>query len=54
MLTEEGLRSPLQLSSQPVRVAAAAPLLGEHTAAILAELGYDAAQLEELQGQGVV
>jgi len=54
LLTEEGLRPPLQLSSQPVRTAAAAPLLGEHTAAILAELGYDAAQLEELQGQGVV
>jgi len=54
MLTEEGLRPPVQLSSQPVRMATTAPLLGEHTAAILAELGYDAARLEELQGQGVV
>ena len=54
MLTEEGLRPPLQLSSQPVRTATTAPLLGEHTAAILTELGYDAARLEELHGQGVV
>ena len=54
MLTEEGLRPPVQLSGQPVRMATTAPLLGEHTTAILAELGYDAARLEELQGQGVV
>jgi crotonobetainyl-CoA:carnitine CoA-transferase CaiB-like acyl-CoA transferase len=54
MLTKEGLRPPVQLSSQPVRTATTAPLLGEHTAAILAELGYDAARLEELQSQGVV
>ena len=54
MLTEEGLRPPVQLSSQPMRTGSTAPLLGEHTAAILAELGYDTARLEELQGQGVV
>jgi len=54
MLTEEGLRPPVQLSRQPVRTATTAPLLGEHTAAILAELGYDAARLDELQGKGIV
>ena len=54
MLTEAGLRPPVQFSGQPVGKAPPAPLLGEHTAAILAELGYDAARLEELQGEGVV
>ena len=54
MLGEEGLRPPVQFSRQPVRRAAPAPLLGEHTAALLAELGYDAAHVEDLQGRGVV
>jgi alpha-methylacyl-CoA racemase len=54
MLTDEGLRPPVQLSRQPMQTATTAPLPGEHTAAILAELGYDTARLEELQSQGVV
>ena len=54
MLTEAGLRPPVQFSGQPVGKAPPAPLLGEHTAALLAELGYDAAGLEKLRGQGVV
>lgn len=54
MLTEEGLRPPVQLSGHRVQPAAKAPLLGEHTGAILARLGYDAAQVEELRNRGVV
>ena len=54
MVTEQGLRPPVQFSSQPVKSATPAPLLGEHTATLLAELGYDTAQVEELQGQGIV
>ncbi|NIV31721.1 MAG: CoA transferase [Anaerolineae bacterium] len=54
MLGEEGLRPPVQFSRQPVEAGAPAPLLGEHTAAILTELGYDTARVEELQELGVV
>jgi alpha-methylacyl-CoA racemase len=54
MLGEEGLRPPVQFSGKPIEAAAKAPLLGEHTAALLAELGYDTARVEELQGRGVV
>lgn len=54
MLTETGLRSPLRLSRQRVPPATVAPFLGEHTAAILSELGYSPARIEELQGRGVV
>jgi crotonobetainyl-CoA:carnitine CoA-transferase CaiB-like acyl-CoA transferase len=54
MLSEEGLRPPVQFSGQPVGRAAPAPLLGEDTAVILAELGYEPARLEELQSLGIV
>jgi crotonobetainyl-CoA:carnitine CoA-transferase CaiB-like acyl-CoA transferase len=54
MLGEGGLRPPVQFSRQPVGRAAPAPLLGEHTATLLAELGYDAAQAEELRDRVVV
>ena len=53
MLSEQGLRPPVQFSRQAVERATPAPLLGEHTAAILAELGYDAGRVEELREQGV-
>ncbi|NIV39119.1 MAG: CoA transferase, partial [Anaerolineae bacterium] len=49
-----GLRPAVQFSRRPVEAGALAPLLGEHTAAILAELGYGTARVEELQGRGVV
>ena len=54
MLTDAGLRPPVRLSGKPIQTATTAPLLGEHTAAILTELGYDAARIEELRGRGVV
>jgi crotonobetainyl-CoA:carnitine CoA-transferase CaiB-like acyl-CoA transferase len=54
MLGEEGLRPAVQFSRGPVGAGGPAPLLGEHTAAILAELGYGSARVEELQGRGLV
>jgi formyl-CoA transferase len=44
---------PLQLSDSPVRYDRS-PLLGEHNAAILQEIGYDTQHLDELQAAGVL
>ncbi len=55
MLSGYGLLTPVRLSAQPARAAAAhvaAP--GEHTAALLSELGYDAAAIDKLRERGVV
>jgi crotonobetainyl-CoA:carnitine CoA-transferase CaiB-like acyl-CoA transferase len=54
MLAADGLRPPLQFSRPRVRAASAAPSLGEHTAEILAELGYGAATQKDLRGRGIV
>jgi crotonobetainyl-CoA:carnitine CoA-transferase CaiB-like acyl-CoA transferase len=54
MLTEQGLRPPVRFSRQLAGTATTAPPLGTHTAPILAELGYDTAQLEALRAEGVV
>jgi len=61
MLTGAGLLPPVRLSAQPARPSnpdrmpfIRAPSLGQHTAALLTELGYDAAEVERLEGQGVV
>ena len=42
------------LSRTPARVATAPPELGEHTAEVLAELGYGEAAIETLRGKKVV
>jgi len=61
MLADGALRPPLILGKAGARFpepAAAGALraaeLGQHTAEVLAELGYDAAQVEELRKAGVV
>jgi crotonobetainyl-CoA:carnitine CoA-transferase CaiB-like acyl-CoA transferase len=54
MLTQDGLRPAVQLSGQQTLAPTTTPLLGEHTAAILAELGYSNAALEELRARGIV
>jgi formyl-CoA transferase len=46
--------SPVRLSGTPIRLDHAGPLLGEHTAAILSELGVDGKQLTALAKAGVV
>ncbi len=46
--------SPMKLSATPVQLKRAPPLLGQHTAEVLAELGVTAAALAALRVQGVV
>jgi crotonobetainyl-CoA:carnitine CoA-transferase CaiB-like acyl-CoA transferase len=54
MLTGEGLLPPVRLSAHDKRPASAAPALGQHSAALLAELGYDEAAVDALRQQGVI
>jgi alpha-methylacyl-CoA racemase len=54
MLADGELLAPVHLSAQERRPAGPAPALGQHTATLLAELGYSAAEVERLQKQGVV
>jgi crotonobetainyl-CoA:carnitine CoA-transferase CaiB-like acyl-CoA transferase len=46
--------TPVRLSETPGAIRGRAPLLGEHTAAILAELGYSTADVARLRAGGVV
>ncbi len=50
----ELVSSPMKLSGTPVSVRRAPPLLGEHTAEVLAEVGVDAAALRGLRERGIV
>ena len=54
MLAGEGLRPPVQFSGRHVQASSPAPRLGEHTAEILAELGYDDTARDALRGRGIV
>lgn len=45
---------PVKLSSTPGRIVSPPPVLGEHTAAILAELGYDAETVLGMHRTGVI
>lgn len=47
-------RPPVRFEDTPSGIKAAAPLLGEHSVEVLQELGYSAAEVRTLQGQGVV
>jgi formyl-CoA transferase len=46
--------SPMRLSKTPVRLESAGPLLGEHTADVLGELGLDERAIASLEELGVV
>jgi len=50
----KALGIPVKLSETPGAVDRAAPLLGEHTAEILTELGYSLAEQRELAAKGVI
>lgn len=54
MLAGGSLLPPIRLSAQAERAAGPAPTLGQHTGAVLAELGYDEAAVESLREAGVV
>jgi alpha-methylacyl-CoA racemase len=54
MVANAGLLPPIRLSERPVEAAASAPTLGQHTAALLAELGYADADLASLREQGII
>ncbi len=45
---------PIKMSRTPSTIAAPPPTAGQHTAAILAELGYDEAEIETMKRDGVV
>jgi crotonobetainyl-CoA:carnitine CoA-transferase CaiB-like acyl-CoA transferase len=44
----------MRMSRTPTGATSAPPTLGQHNAEILAELGYDAAEIAALEEQGVV
>ena len=46
--------TPVDLSETPGRFRQRAPTIGEHTAEILGELGYDRAAIEGLESRGVI
>ena len=45
--------APVRLGPRPQPLSAAAPSLGQHTAEVLADLGYSAAEIEALRAAGV-
>jgi crotonobetainyl-CoA:carnitine CoA-transferase CaiB-like acyl-CoA transferase len=47
-------RVPLRLSETPGDLRTRAPVLGEHTDAILTELGYDAAAIASLRARKII
>jgi crotonobetainyl-CoA:carnitine CoA-transferase CaiB-like acyl-CoA transferase len=48
------IETPFRLSKTPGTIRHRAPLLGEHTDQVLAELGYGAAEITELRGREIV
>ena len=48
------LNNPLRMSANPASVRTPPPLLGEHTEAVLRQLGYDAAGVARLRAEGII
>ena len=48
------LRPPLTFSDTPARIRTGPPADGAHTREVLAELGYDAAEIDALHASGAV
>jgi crotonobetainyl-CoA:carnitine CoA-transferase CaiB-like acyl-CoA transferase len=47
-------RTPVRLSDTPASIRHRAPTLGEHTDEVLAQLGYDEAEIAALREQGAI
>jgi crotonobetainyl-CoA:carnitine CoA-transferase CaiB-like acyl-CoA transferase len=45
---------PITLTASPLQQSRPSPALGEHTREVLAELGYDASQIDRLIAAGVI
>jgi crotonobetainyl-CoA:carnitine CoA-transferase CaiB-like acyl-CoA transferase len=54
LLTQAGLLPPVRLSTGSLPAPDLAPTLGEHTEALLLELGYDQPAVSALRKQGVI
>jgi len=54
MGTSNIVGSPINLSATPAKFYRPAPLLGEHTAEVLAKLGYDSSAIQELKTSGAI
>jgi len=48
------MRTPVELSETPGEIRHRAPQLGEHTDAILTEIGYNASEIAELRSKRIV
>jgi len=48
------INNPIKMSRTPPKLATATPERGEHTAEVLQEAGYGAAEIEAFKKQGVV
>lgn len=48
------IASPVRLSATPASVRTSPPVLGQHTAAVLSELGYDQDRIDGLKAAGVI
>jgi crotonobetainyl-CoA:carnitine CoA-transferase CaiB-like acyl-CoA transferase len=54
LVTDDGVLPPVRLSALPAHAPKPAPGLGQHTAELLAELGYGRAEIETLEQLGVI
>jgi crotonobetainyl-CoA:carnitine CoA-transferase CaiB-like acyl-CoA transferase len=52
--TVDQVRSPFDFAATPSSIRTPPPLLGEHSAEVLTELGYDAAAIDRLGADGVI
>jgi crotonobetainyl-CoA:carnitine CoA-transferase CaiB-like acyl-CoA transferase len=55
--TKRGIKlapAPVRLGAEPQPIGSGAPLLGEHTDDVLAELGYSPADIGELRAAGAI
>ena len=48
------LETPFRMSATPGTIRTRAPLLGEHTDDILAEVGYDADRIADLRARQII